>query len=288
MQHPFEALRGEYETLLAHAKIDPRRATEVDQVCRRLLRDKQSYLAIELKTGVPTAVLMALNEREDSGNLHCYLGNGQQLIHRTTLVPAGRGPFLAAPPQNFIDGALDALHLDGLDKVAGMPGGWYEPRAAYETEWWNGFGYRAYGIPSPYPFGATSVQRPGKFIADHKFSRTLMDPQLGCVAIWRTLAKLDASLALPGQPIAPAPADTNADHIVIAASPEGLGGSIDGVKVLQTDLNKLGCGPIDIDGSYGAQTRRAVIAFQKKVHLADINGLADPQTLAAITTAMAA
>jgi lysozyme family protein len=39
---------------------------------------------------------MALAEREMSGNLHCYLGNGQRLTKRTTIVPLNRGPFPAS------------------------------------------------------------------------------------------------------------------------------------------------------------------------------------------------
>ena len=73
---------------------------------------------------------------------------------RTTIVPKGRGPF-----PNFNAGCLDALHLDGLDQVAKQPGGWTLPRFCYESEEWNGWGYRSHGIPSPYVFGATNEAR---------------------------------------------------------------------------------------------------------------------------------
>ena len=54
---------------------------------------------------------MALAEREMTGNLHCYLGNGRRLTMRTTIVPLHRGPFPDAP-DGFVAGCLDALRCD--------------------------------------------------------------------------------------------------------------------------------------------------------------------------------
>lgn len=285
MQHPFSALAPEYEKLLASAKVQPSRRAEVNGVCRRLLKDKAVYCIIAEKTSVPAAFIMALNEREDSGRLDRYLGNGQPLNRKTTLVPKGRGPFIAQPPQNFIDGALDALHLDGLDAAGAKHGGWTWPLMAYEAELWNGFGYRARGIPSPYVFGATTVQRAGKFVADHVYSSSTMDPQLGVIAIVEGLIALDQSLSIDAAPARAPDADSLPDHVV-AQAPEGLGGSVAGVKVLQADLNKLGFGPIDVDGSYGRETRAAVRAFQIK-HGLQADGYAGRQTLPVLMAAAA-
>jgi len=104
------------------------------------------------------------------------------------------GSRIPDPIDGFIAGALDALHLDGLDQVAKTAEGWSLPRFAYESELWNGFGYRLRSIPSPYVFGGTTVQQPGKFIRDHAFSPTMMDPQLGTIAIVEKLFELDPSL----------------------------------------------------------------------------------------------
>src|ERR1700744_4318077 len=120
---------------------------------------------------------MALSEREMAGNLNCYLGNGQSIHRKTTIVPVGRGPF-----KDFSDGCLDSLALDGLTKVKSAPRGWSLARATYEEEDWNGWGYRMRGIPSPYVYGATSIQRPGKFVRDHDFE-LIMDSQIGTLAI---------------------------------------------------------------------------------------------------------
>ena len=280
MQYAYEALKAEYTALIARARIRPECEHMLAMTCNRLLHDQAVYQRIFEATGVPVAALMALAEREMSGNLHCYLGNGQRLTKRTTIVPLNRGPF-PDTEEGFIAGALDALHLDGLDQVAKMPGGWSLPRFAYESEHWNGWGYRLEGIPSPYPFGGTTVQKPGKFIRDHVYSSTLMDPQLGTVAIVEKLFELDPSLKFADSivkvddatPIVPAP------HPVMG---EG------NVQWVQTSLNRL-CvrgAPLAVDGNCGRGTRAAVRAFQQTHHLI-VDGLPGPKTVASIGDALA-
>jgi lysozyme family protein len=52
-------------------------------------------------------------------------------------------------------------------------------------ETFNGFGYRAptRNIPSPYLVGGTSVQKRGKFTADSHYDPSVIDPQIGGLAI---------------------------------------------------------------------------------------------------------
>ena len=282
MQHPYEALRDEYARLIAAATIRPECEHVLHLAATRLLHDKPVYARISGATGVPIAVLMALSEREMSGNLHCYLGNGQKLTMRTTIVPKNRGPF-PDTIEGFIAGALDALHLDGLDQIAKTAEGWSMPRFAYESELWNGFGYRARGIPSPYVFGATAVQKPGKFVADHVYSATVMDPQLGTLAIVEELIKLDPPLAFADgiAKVADAPS------IVPAPPPVGVGGGfmldvndVDSVKTLETRLNQVHATvlPIAVNGNYDRETMQAVRAYQAS-HGLHPDGLAGPMTL---------
>jgi lysozyme family protein len=89
----FTALAPEIEAQLARARVVPARERELSLVKDRLLRDADVYLAVERESRAPAAFIMALNERESSGSLQTYLGNGQSLHHRTTIVPIGRGPF---------------------------------------------------------------------------------------------------------------------------------------------------------------------------------------------------
>jgi hypothetical protein len=43
-------------------------------------------------------------------------------------------------------------------------------------------------------WGATNIQVPGKYIADHVWSSTAMDNQLGCAAMLAALMRLDPSI----------------------------------------------------------------------------------------------
>lgn len=276
MQHPFELLKPEYEQQIASTRILPAREKELAIACEGLLKHEDVYQMLSARTPnkIPAAFLMALSEREMSGNVHCYLGNGQSLTHRTTLVPADRGPWLQPWPENFIIGALDALTLDGLTSITD----WTLARSAYEAEIWNGPGYRNRGLPSPYVFGATTVQRPGKFVRDRVFDAEVMDPQLGVIAIIEELFHLKPELvfAEPIEKVEDAPA------IVPSDAPIGLGGEIN-VFLLQAKLNALQIPgtPLSVDGVYGRATIRAVRAFQF-LHRLDADGLVGPKTINAL------
>jgi peptidoglycan hydrolase-like protein with peptidoglycan-binding domain len=53
------------------------------------------------------------------------------------------------------------------------------------------------------------------------------------------------------------------------------------VKTLQRELQALGYSVGGIDGSYGTQTSKAVMAFQRAHHLT-ADGIVGPQTLTAL------
>jgi lysozyme family protein len=163
------------------------RQKEFDALADKILAHKDRYQAIENRTGVPWYLIAVLHLRESSPtfkgepayNFNTYLGNGQSFHKRTTIVPKGRGPFAS-----FEDGAVDALRIDGLSTVQD----WRLEKILYYCEIFNGAGYDAKGLPSPYVWGGTNIQRPGKYVRDGVFSRTTMDPQPGCAPILRSLA----------------------------------------------------------------------------------------------------
>lgn len=282
MLRPYEALKDDYVRLIQAATIRPECEHVLSVTANRLLRDKAVYQRISDATGVPVAALMALAEREMSGNLHCYLGNGQRLTMRTTIVPKGRGPFPDSA-DGFYQGALDALHLDGLDRIASTEEGWSMPRFAYESELWNGFGYRAHGIPSPYVFGATRVQKPGKYVRDGVYDSSVMDPQLGTLAIVEELFKLDPSLIF-----APtiAKIDT-ADAPSIVPAPHPIVGDID-IEWVQKALNALKVGDaLQVDGNLGPGTRAVVRSYEQTRHLAIDRGYPGPQVVACLRNELA-
>lgn len=277
----FEALKANYVALAAHATIVPAREHELSVACERLIKDKEIYRRVENVTEVPAAALMALAEREMQGNLHCYFGNGQRLTMRTTIVPIGRGPF-PDTPDGFVKGCLDAIHLDGLDQVVRKYGRWTLPLFCYESESWNGWGYRARGIPSPYVFGATTVQRPGKFPRDHVFDPNMIDPQLGTLAIVEELIKQDPSLAFDDMPTKVAIPSI----VPVIPHPEM---TTTNPMWVQSALNKLNIvhPKLLVDGNIGRATRAAVRTFEQRHHLLVDRGIPGPQVVGALKQALA-
>jgi lysozyme family protein len=66
---------------------------------------------------------------------------------------------------------------------------------AWLLEKFNGFGYREYHhIPSPYLWGGTVVQKPGKYVRDKHYDPTVMDEQIGGMALLAALMQLDPSV----------------------------------------------------------------------------------------------
>lgn len=168
--------------------INASRRSEAQRAAEYAIANEDIYKRIEFETGVPWA-MVAINHRRESdaqdklGNplFTCYLGNGQPLNRKTTIVPKGRGPFPG--PNAFIDGAIDAYHIDKLDQVKD----WRLEKILYYSELFNGAGYDARGLPSPYLWGGTNIQKPGKYVADHKWNGRTMDKQLGCCAILKLI-----------------------------------------------------------------------------------------------------
>lgn len=279
MQHPFAALAGEYATLLAQMQIRPERAREVDEVMTRLLAFQAAgrYAAVSAKTGVPEVWMAASFEREAGSNFALSPAQGDRWDRCSIHVPRNRGPF-----SSWAAAAEDAYHLDGLDRVGAE--NWTWARALFEGELFNGFGYRDFHhMHSPYLWGATNIQQPGKYVADGRFDPDAMDEQIGMAPIMVRMVELRPSLAL---------ADALPARLIVSESsitppalaPIGVGGgdADHDTLWLQQTLNALGADPqLDDDGNYGRETRRAVVAFQQ-IHGLTVDGFAGPKTIAAL------
>ena len=147
----------------------------------KLSRNKSRYEEVQKRTGVPWWLIMALHERESSGDMGTYLGNGEPLDRVTNLVPAGRGPF-----DTFEDGAVDALVHEGFHKIKD----WSLARALYAAEVFNGPGYRLHGVPSPYVWAGTNQYSRGKYDVDGHYDAALIDEQLGVAIMFQGLISL--------------------------------------------------------------------------------------------------
>lgn len=194
----FEALRPEYETLwtrvIAPGGIREEHEEEASREAWAIREPaaKARFLAVQKRTAVPWFVTGIILTREAGGvDFAAWLHNGDPMFDRhgnpiqTRHVPTHRPP---NPRCTWEDGALDAYMLEHLIDLSD----WSPPLVAWLLEKYNGFGYRQYHhIPSPYLWGGTIVQKPGKYIKDRQYDPHVMDPQIGGMALLAALMQLD-------------------------------------------------------------------------------------------------
>lgn len=187
------ALRDEYFKRFGVCEPLSARVDEIDAMIARILAARTRYEDVARKLAqTPWYVIALLHMREADLDFGCHLHNGDSLKHRTVNVPANR-PTTGTGPFTWAESAWDAIRYDGLDRmdysdVAGI---------AFAFEKFNGWGYRSHSLPSPYLWGAGNLQRPGKFVADGKFSLTTTDRQLGTMTVLKRMTASGA-LALQG------------------------------------------------------------------------------------------
>ncbi len=162
--------------------VNQNRRKEFEGLAGYAVAHKIEYQHVEEATGVPWAMVAVIHRRESDGDFSTYLGNGQSLRLRTTLVPKGRGPF-----PDFQSGALDALRIDGLTNIED----WRLEKQLYFCTAYNGWGY---GVNSPYIWGGTNQQRRGKYVRDRVYNPFVWDTQPGCAPILATIAQLDPTV----------------------------------------------------------------------------------------------
>jgi lysozyme family protein/peptidoglycan hydrolase-like protein with peptidoglycan-binding domain len=267
----FQKFRTGYETDWQNMEIRPGSAGQAKQEAARLLKNKSTYQEIQRITNVPWYFIGLCHDRESRFDLTTYLGNGQPLNRVTTIVPKGRGPFLG--PNAFVDGAVDALRIQGFVGARD----WSVARTLFRLEGFNGYGYHSRGVNSPYLWSGSTVygppeERAGKFVADGVFDPNKVDPQLGVAVILKELMGLDPSVTFDMAPSGP------------TGSPEPDVTLAEDVLQVQRSLNELGLEPKLIeDGILGPRTKAAISTFQQQNGLKD-TGLPDAATIAEIAT----
>src|SRR5688572_17535260 len=150
-------------------------------VADRLLFNRPRYEAVSkaLKSkgyDIPWEFIAVTHQREASGDFSRYLGNGQPLNKKTTIVPRGRGPF-----SSFEEGAIDALL--NAPPYAAKNKDWTIGGTLAKLEEYNGLGYASKGVPSPYVWAGTDQYVKGKYVADHVYDPEHVDTQLGCAGL---------------------------------------------------------------------------------------------------------
>jgi lysozyme family protein len=201
------SLKSRNRVRWSNAKIT--RGPEFAQVAKRLVAAKKRYQVVQAQTGVPWFITAVIHEREASQRWDTQLGQGDALNRVSVHVPKGRGPF-----KTWEDGAVDALV--NCHPFAARWRDWTPQGALTLLEEYNGLGYAARGLPSPYVWAGTSEYVKGKYVADGQFDPSHVDRQLGCAGLILAMRELDPSvnfvgadiLALPppdGPPVVPVP-----------------------------------------------------------------------------------
>lgn len=188
----FQSLAEEYERSWYRLEIRPMFAGDAWRLARKAVQGKNTYQQIEARTNVPWWFVALVHYYESNFDFDTYLGNGESLHRVTTVVPKGRGPF-----PSFVDGAIDALKIEGLTDKAD----WSVAKALFRLEARNGFGYRQRGVNSPYLYGGSTLYGPpeapaGKLMRDGTFDPNMVDRQVGTAVVLRQLMDLDSSIEL--------------------------------------------------------------------------------------------
>lgn len=200
------AVRWEKATLIA----------DFAAVAQRLVLPaaKARYQLVSARTGVPWAMIGVIHERECSQDWTRSLAQGDPWDRVSVHVPAGRGPFMS-----WEAAAVDALV--NCPPYAARNTDWSAGAALTKLEEYNGLGYAARHVPSPYLWSGTDQYKSGKYIRDGVYDPGVVDRQLGCAGLLKAMAALDPSAAFapvtsssatskPGQISARAPGPSTA------------------------------------------------------------------------------
>ena len=192
----YASLQDEYGRLYRKLSVRTVRSESIDWHLAMIRKSKARYENVGQQTGVPWYFIAVTHGLEASFNFRAHLHNGDfPLSSRTRQVPAGR-PTKWLPPSDWESSARDALRLLGFTGQKD----WSLERTLYRLEAYNGFGYRNYGVPTPYLWSFSNHYDRGKYVADGKFSTTARSQQCGAAVMLKMLADA-GELVWPSAPL---------------------------------------------------------------------------------------
>jgi lysozyme family protein len=159
----------------------------INNIAARLVAAKGRYQAVEADTKVPWWEIAVIHERESSQSWLGSLAQGDPWNKVSIHVPRGRGPF-----PSWEAAAVDALVY--CAPYAARNTDWTSGGALTQLEEYNGLGYAAHGLPSPYVWASTNQYSHGKYIADGHFDPNAIDHQIGCAALLLSMMVLDPTI----------------------------------------------------------------------------------------------
>ena len=205
----------EYCDLFNRCEIATNKMTEVEGVVQRILQFQNRYVRIAAQSTVPWYVIGVIHNMECGLSFAKHLHNGDSLERRTVNVPAAR-PKTGKPPFTFEESAVDALEYDGFTAWSD----WSIGGICYKLEGYNGWGYRAHKINSPYLWSYSNLYRRGKYVEDNKWSDTAVSRQCGAAVILRRMSERGAVdfTSLPSSKLTDAATLAEVPHTLFASS----------------------------------------------------------------------
>jgi len=166
------------------AEVPSKYKAQVDKVVRRIMLNEKRYKDVDKKTNTPWYVIAGLHNMESSGSFKHHLHEGSPLYRRTRWIPKGR-PKTSSPPFSWEYSAIDALSYDKMGQKSWA----YLFDTLWAVECYNGTGYWKYhrSTPTQYLYAKTTIEKPGKYISDGKWSSTARSKQIGVAAIWKRM-----------------------------------------------------------------------------------------------------
>lgn len=161
---------------------------KVNNVVDQMFKYQSRYQTVSGKYSTPikwyhVALLYKLESNEPlagkTPSFDYYLGNGQSIYRRTTIVPVGRGPF-----KTWEQGCWDAIEFKGLH----LKKDWSIGEFLLLAESFNGTGYRKYhNMQSPYIFSGSNIYVKGKYPSDGKFDKNEVSSQIGVALYYKEI-----------------------------------------------------------------------------------------------------
>lgn len=245
------ALAKEYSDLFNRCEITADKMAEVEGVVQRILHFQDRYTPVAAQSTVPWHVIAVIHNMECSLDFTQHLHNGDSLKQRTVNEPSGH-PKTGRAPFAWDVSALDALEYDGLTKWSD----WSIGGICYKLEGYNGWGYRAHKINSPYLWSYSNLYTSGKYIADGVWSETAVSRQCGAAVILRRMSEHSAvDLASPASP--KLPDKSTLPEVPYASFASSDPKQLQKAEDLQRLLNMFPGVSLKVDGVAGPRTSAA-------------------------------
>ncbi len=174
----FAELAPEYRQLFDTCLIAAPKRKLVTARVEHMQANQARYRALAAALQMPWTFIAIVHAMESNFNFTAHLHNGDPLSGRTVQAPAGR-PAAGNPPFTWEQSARDAFEMKGYTGQTQ----WTTAHMLFRLEAYNGFGYRAKGVATPYLWSYCQHYKKGKFIKDHVFDAEAVSKQAGAAVL---------------------------------------------------------------------------------------------------------